>query len=65
MAIKDYFQAPEGYVYVHKTLRLFGEIIYITDEVMYTKNEFKLVSNEDLPGIIEQWRIDNGNTIRG
>lgn len=65
MAINNYFQAPEGYVYIHKTLRLFGEVIYSTDEVEYKKNDFKLVSNEELEKIIEQWRIDNGNTTRG
>lgn len=62
MAIKKQFQAPEGYVYVHKTLRLFGEVIYSTDEVEYKENDFTLVSADKLPGIIEQWRIDDGIT---
>lgn len=59
MEVKNSFKAPEGYVYVHHTLPLFGEIIYSTDEVEYDENDFRLVSENDLQGIIEQWRLEN------
>jgi hypothetical protein len=60
MEIKSYFKAPEGYVYVHHTLPLFGEIIYSTDEVEYTQDDFKLVSEEELKEIIKEWSEKNG-----
>jgi hypothetical protein len=62
MEVKSYFKAPEGYVYVNHTLHLFGEIIYSTDEVEYNQNDFELVSDQDLDAIIEQWRLENGDT---
>lgn len=62
MIVKNSFKAPEGYVYVHHTLPLFGEVIYSTDEVEYTQDDFRLVSEQDLESIIEQWRLDNANT---
>lgn len=62
MEVKSYFKAPEGYVYVNHTLHLFGEIIYSTDEVEYNQNDFELVSDKDLDAIIEQWRLENGDT---
>jgi len=62
MEVKSYFKAPEGYVYVNHTLHLFGEIIYSTDEVEYNQNDFELVSDQDLNAIIEQWRLENGDT---
>ena len=61
MEVKSYFKAPEGYVYVHHTLPLFGEIIYSTDEVEYTQDDFRLVSEQDLESIIDQWRLEHGN----
>lgn len=61
MEVKNSFKAPEGFVYVHHTLPLFGEIIYSTDEVEYTENDFRLVSEKDLQGIIDQWRLEHGN----
>jgi hypothetical protein len=57
MEIKSSFKAPEGYAYVHKTLRLFGEAIYSTDEVEYQKTDFKLVSQNELQSIIEKWKL--------
>ena len=60
--IKDSFQAPEGYVYVNHALHLFGEIIYSTDEVEYNIDDFELVSVDDLEIVIEQWRLEHGNT---
>ena len=54
--IKDSFKAPSGFVYVHHTLPLFGEVIYSTDEVEYNQDDFRLVSIEELQDIIEQWR---------
>jgi hypothetical protein len=62
MEVKSYFQAPEGYAYVHHTLHLFGEIIYSTDEVEYNQDDFTLVTVEQLDAIIEQWRLENGDT---
>jgi hypothetical protein len=62
MEVKSYFKAPEGYVYVNHTLHLFGEIIYSTDEVEYTENDFTLVKEEELETIINQWRSEHGNT---
>jgi hypothetical protein len=62
MEVKSYFQAPEGYAYVHHTLHLFGEIIYSTDEVEYNQDDFELVTVEQLNAIIEQWRLENGDT---
>lgn len=60
--IKDSFQAPEGFVYINYEQRLFGEIIYSTDEVGYNIDDFVLVSLSELDNVIEQWRLDNGNT---
>ena len=57
MEIKNSFKAPQGYVYVHHTLPLFGEIVYSTDEVEYQKSDFKLVSLKNLESIIEQWKL--------
>ena len=62
MEVKSYFQAPEGYAYVHHTLHLFGEIIYSTDEVEYNQDDFTLVTIEELETIIKQWRSEHGNT---
>jgi hypothetical protein len=60
MEVKSYFQAPEGYAYVHHTLHLFGEIIYSTDEVEYNQDDFILVKNEELQEIIKEWSEKNG-----
>jgi hypothetical protein len=57
MEIKTYFKAPKGYVYVHNTLPLFGEIIYSTDEVRYKRDDFKLVTNKTLQNILEEWKL--------
>jgi hypothetical protein len=65
MEVKSYFQAPEGYAYVHHTLHLFGEIIYSTDEVEYQQDDFELVTVKQLNAIIEQWRLENGDTKSG
>lgn len=54
--IKESFKAPEGYVYVHHTLHLFGEVIYSTDKVEYKQDDFELIRVEDLQDIIETWR---------
>ena len=59
MIVKNSFKAPEGYVYVNHTLHLFGEVIYSTDEVEYNQDDFELVSEKDLQGIIEQWRLEH------
>ena len=61
MEVKNSFKAPEGYVYVNHTLYLFGEVIYSTDEVEYKESDFTLVSETELEGIIDQWRLEHGN----
>lgn len=60
MEVKNSFKAPEGFVYVHHTLPLFGEIIYSTDEVEYKQDDFRLVSEQELQSIIDQWRLEHG-----
>lgn len=60
--IKELFQAPEGFVYINYEQHLFGEIIYSTDEVEYDINDFVLVSVSELDDVIEQWRLEHGNT---
>lgn len=60
--IKHSFKAPQGYVYINYEQRLFGEVIYSTDEVEYKQSDFALVSKQELESIIEQWRLNNANT---
>lgn len=55
--IKNYYIAPEGFVYVHKTLHLYGEHIISTDEYEHNIDDFELVDKEQLQSIIEQWKL--------
>lgn len=58
----DRFKAREGFVLVHKTDHLYGEVVYSTEEFPYTIDDFNEVPKEGLEKIIQGWRLNNANS---
>lgn len=56
----EHFKAPEGWVYLHKTKKIIGEIIIPTPDYPYKPEDFDLITEEEAAKIIEKWRLEYG-----
>lgn len=54
---EKFFKAREGFVLVHKTEHIYGEVVYPTEEFPHERDDFNEVPIEELENIIERWRL--------
>lgn len=54
--MENILKAREGFVLVHKTEHIYGEVVYPTEEFPHERDDFNEVPREDLEKIIEKWK---------